>query len=162
MSRKPLHASLRWGWLIVLVVLLDQATKQLVVGWLQPGRPMTALPSIEFVLSYNRGISFSFLQLADDAQRWPLVGLSILASGLTGWWLSRVPPGQPVQSIGLALIVGGALGNMLDRARLGSVIDFVHLFSGSWSFAVFNLADAAITIGVTLTLASAFLDEQAT
>jgi signal peptidase II len=144
--------------LIVVVVLLDQATKQLVVSSLQPNRPMGILPSVELVLSYNTGISFSFLQFADDAQRWPLVGLSVLAAGLLGWWLSRVPSGKPILAIGLALIVGGALGNMLDRARIGSVIDFVHVSCRAWSFAVFNLADAAITMGVIATLASTYLE----
>ena len=158
MPEKPLHISLRWSRLIVLVVLLDQGTKQLVVSSLQPNRPVAMLPSVEFVLSYNKGISFSFLQLADDAQRWPLVGLSVVAAGLLGWWLRRVPSSKSILAIGLALIVGGALGNMVDRARIGSVIDFVHLSYGAWSFAVFNLADAAITMGVIATLASTYLE----
>jgi len=110
------------------------------------------------VLSYNKGISFSFLQFVDDAQRWPLVGLSVLASGLLGWWLSRVPSGRPILAIGLTLIVGGALGNMLDRARIGSVIDFVHVSYKAWSFAVFNFADAAITMGAIVTIASTYLE----
>jgi signal peptidase II len=156
--RKPSHISLRWIWFIVLIVVLDQGTKHLVVGSLQPNRPTAILPSVEFVLSYNKGISFSFLQFADDAQRWPLVGLSILASGLLGWWLTRIPSGKPILAMGLALIVGGALGNMLDRARIGSVIDFVHVFYKAWSFAVFNFADAAITIGAIATMASAYLE----
>ena len=158
MPPKPSHISLRWIWLIVLIVVLDQATKHLVAGSLQPNRPMAVLPFVEFVLSYNKGISFSFLQFADDAQRWPLVGLSVLAAGLLGWWLVRLTPGRPILAIGLALIVGGALGNMLDRARIGSVIDFVHVYYGAWSFAVFNVADAAITVGVIATLASTYLE----
>src|SRR6478752_10349088 len=98
--------SLRWIGLILVIVLLDQATKQLVVGFLEPGRPMAilssgALPSLDFVLSYNKGISFSFLRFADDAQRWPLVALSLLMCGLLGWWLSRVPSSQPIQATGL-------------------------------------------------------------
>jgi signal peptidase II len=153
MTQKPSHIRLRSIWLIVLIILLDQGTKHLVVGSLEPNRPVAILPSVEFVLSYNKGISFSFLQLVNDAQRWPLVGLSILTSGLLGWWLGRVPPGKPILAIGLALIVGGALGNMLDRARIGSVIDFVHVSYKAWSFAVFNFADAAITTGVIATLA---------
>ena len=158
MTRKPSHISLHWIWLIVLIVLLDQGTKHLAVSWLEPNRPTAILPSVEFVLSYNKGISFSFLRFADDAQRWPLVGLSILASGLLGWWLSRIPSGKPILAIGLALIVGGALGNMLDRARIGSVIDFVHVFYEAWSFAVFNFADAAITTGVIAMIASTYLE----
>jgi signal peptidase II len=157
--------SLRWIGLILVVVLLDQGTKQIIVNSLEPGRPMAilssgALPSVDLILSYNKGISFSFLSFAGDAQRWPLVALSLLACGLLGWWLSRVPSSQSLQAAGLALIIGGALGNMLDRARLGAVIDFVHVSWGawSWSFAVFNLADTAITIGVIATLASTFLE----
>jgi signal peptidase II len=158
MTRKPSHISLHWIWFIVLIVVLDQGTKHLVVSSLQANRPMAILPSVELLLSHNKGISFSWLQLADDVQRWPLVGLSILASGLLGWWLSRVPSGRPMLAMGLGLILGGALGNMLDRARIGSVIDFVHVFYKAWSFAVFNLADAAITMGVIATMASTYLE----
>jgi signal peptidase II len=154
MTQKPSKITFRWIWLIALTVLLDQGTKHIVVNLLEPDHPIAILPSVEFVLSYNKGISFSFLQFVDDAQRWPLVGLSILACALLGWWLSRVPSGRPILTIGLALIVGGALGNMLDRARIGSVIDFVHVSYGAWSFAVFNFADAAITMGVIATIAA--------
>jgi len=155
---KPSRISPHWIWLIVLIIVLDQGTKHLVVSWLQPNRPMAILPSLELLLSYNKGISFSWFRFAEDVQRWPLVGLSIVASGLLGWWLSRVPPGRPILATGLALILGGALGNMLDRARIGSVIDFVHVFYKAWSFAVFNVADAAITIGVIATMASTYLE----
>jgi signal peptidase II len=158
MTQKPTNISLRWIWMIVLIVALDQGTKHLVVSSPQPNRPTAILPSVDFVLSHNKGISFSFLQFAEDAQRWPLVGLSILAAGLLSWWLSRLPSGRPMLAMGLALIVGGALGNMLDRARIGSVIDFVHVYYKTWSFAVFNFADAAITIGATATIASAYLE----
>jgi signal peptidase II len=157
-TQKPLHVSSRWIWFTVLVVLLDQGTKHLVVNSLEANRPVAILPSVDFVLSYNKGISFSFLQFAADTQRWPLVGLSILASGLLCWWLSRVPRGKPILAIGLSLILGGALGNMLDRARIGSVIDFVHMYYKAWSFAVFNFADAAITVGVIATIASSYLE----
>ena len=161
----PSGVGLRWVGLILAIVLLDQGTKQLVVSLLEPGRPMVVLasdtlPSVDFILSYNKGISFSFLRFADDAQRWPLVALSLLACGLLGWWLSRVLTSQPIQAFGLALIIGGALGNMLDRVRIGSVIDFVHVSYKAWSFAVFNLADTAITLGALATLASTFLVPQ--
>jgi len=159
----PRAPSLRWIWLIIAVVLLDQGTKQLVVGWLEPDRPVPvlssmALPSIDFVLSYNKGVSFSFLRFADDAQRWPLVALSLFACGLLAWWLARVPPRQPILASGLALIIGGAFGNMLDRARIGSVIDFVHLSYQAWSFAIFNVADTAITLGALATVVSLLLE----
>ena len=156
--QKPLHVSFQWIWFIVLVVLLDQSTKHLVVQSLEPNRPMAILPSVDFVLSYNKGISFSFLQFAADTQRWPLVGLSILASGLLGWWLSRIPRGKPILAMGLSLILGGALSNMLDRARIGSVIDFVHVYYKAWSFAVFNFADTAISVGVIAIIASTYLE----
>ena len=157
-TQKPSHISLHWIWFIVLIVVLDQGTKHLVVGSLEANRPIGILPSVDFVLSYNKGISFSWFQFGDDVQRWPLVGLSILASGLLGWWLSRVPSGRPVLALGLALILGGAIGNMLDRARIGSVIDFVHVSYKAWSFAVFNFADAAITMGVIAMMASTYLE----
>ncbi|WP_194464131.1 signal peptidase II [Bradyrhizobium sp. CCBAU 53340] len=145
------------------VVLLDQGTKQLVVNLLEPERPVlilssTALPSIDFLRSYNKGVSFSLLRFADNAQRWPLVALSLLACGLLGWWLRRVPPRQPILATGLALIIGGAFGNLLDRARLGSVIDFVHFSYKDWSFAIFNVADTAITLGAITTVVSLMLE----
>jgi signal peptidase II len=157
-TQKTLHVSFRWIWFIVLIVLLDQGTKHLVVNSLEANRPIAILPSVDFVLSYKKGISFSFLQFAADTQRWPLVGLSILASGLLCWWLSRVPRDKPTLAVGLSLILGGALGNMLDRARIGSVVDFVHMYYKAWSFAVFNFADAAITVGVIATMASTYLE----
>ncbi|WP_298872305.1 signal peptidase II [uncultured Bradyrhizobium sp.] len=159
----PRASSFRWIWLIIAVVLLDQGTKQLVVAWLDPDRPLIILasgawPSIDLLLSYNKGVSFSFLRLAGDAQRWPLVGLSLLACGVLGWWLRRVPSNQPILATGLALIIAGAFGNMLDRARIGSVIDFVHLSYKAWSFAIFNVADSAITLGAIATVVSLFLE----
>ena len=84
MNQKPSHIMLRWIWLIVLIVLLDQGTKHLVVSSLEPNRPIAVLPAVEFVLSYNTGVSFSFFRFVDNAQRWPLVGLSILASETIG------------------------------------------------------------------------------
>jgi signal peptidase II len=158
MTQKPSHISLHWIWFIVLIVLLDQGTKLLVVSSFEANRPVAILSSVELVLSYNKGISFSWFQFADDVQRWPLVSLSILASGLLGWWLSRVSSGRPIMALGLTLIIGGALGNMLDRVRIGSVIDFVHVSHKAWSFAVFNFADAAITMGVIATIASTYLE----
>src|SRR4051812_21317782 len=105
LTQKPSHISLHWIWLIVLIVVLDQGTKQLVVSALQANRPVAILPSVDLVLSYNTGISFSWFQFADGVQRWPLVSLSILASGLLGWWLSRVPTGKPILAMGLCLIL---------------------------------------------------------
>ena len=157
-TQKRSHISLHRIWFIVLIVLLDQGTKHLVVSSLEPNRPTAIVPSAELLLSYNKGISFSWFQFSDDVQRWPLVGLSVLAAGLLGWWLSRVPSGRPILATGLSLILGGALGNMLDRARIGSVIDFVHVSYKAWSFAVFNFADAAITIGVIAVMASTYLE----
>lgn len=142
----------------MFVMLLDQSTKYVVVSSLEPNRPMAILSCLELVLSYNKGISFSWFQFADDVQRWPLVGLSILASGLLGCWLIRVQSGRRILGCGLALILGGALGNMADRARLGAVIDFVHVSYKTWSFAVFNVADAAITIGVIAIIASTYIE----
>jgi signal peptidase II len=159
--QKPSHISLHWIWLIVLIVLLDQGSKYLVVSSLEANRPIGILPSVDLVLSYNKGISFSWFQFGDDVQRWPLVGLSTLASVLLAWWLSRVPSGRPILTLGLILILGGALGNMLDRARIGSVVDFVHFFYKAWSFAVFNFADVAITAGVVVTMASTYLETPA-
>lgn len=101
---------------------------------------------------HNPGISFSLLQLPDDLQRWPLALLDVLMAGGLVRWLGRLTARRALLSIALALVLGGALGNLIDRLVLGYVIDFVQAHYGAWSFAVFNMADAAISIGVVLLL----------
>ena len=139
----------RLGIAIVLVVFLaDQALKLwLLLGLrLAETGPFAVLPFMDIVLAWNRGISYGLFQQGTDIGRWALVVISIAAAIWLGRWMWREESRLSVVS--LALIVGGALGNGLDRAVYGAVVDFVHLHWGSFSWYIFNIADAAIVVGV--------------
>ena len=135
-----------------LVLALDQIGKVWVLGVLGAARPaIEVTPFLNIVLVWNRGISFGLLDRDSDWQPWLLVGLSlVIVAGLLVWL--RTERGRWV-TLAVALIAGGAIGNAIDRARLGAVVDFVDFHLGGWHFATFNLADAAITCGVALMLA---------
>jgi len=139
------------GWLAIaaLVIVADQLTKIAVDRLFAYGERLPLLPVLDFTLLYNRGAAFSFLAGADGWQRWFFTILALGVSGFIVWMLSR--PGHPrLFSWSLTLILGGALGNVIDRFIHGHVIDFVLVYYGNWTFPAFNLADTAITIGAAL------------
>jgi signal peptidase II len=143
-----------------LVFVLDQATKWVVAYPLNlPGQPAKSIRITSFFnLKWveNRGVSLGLLSAGDSVGRWALVGLTALIALLVGWWMWRER--RRDDAIALALILGGALGNILDRTRFGYVVDFADLHFGEWRpFLVFNVGDAAITIGVLLLLVRALL-----
>ena len=140
----------KWIWLSVLVIALDQATKLLAVTSLAMHEPVPVLPSFNLMLTYNTGAAFSFLASAGGWQRWFFLGLGTLVSIGLIVWLWRLKPGEQWLAAALALILGGAVGNLIDRAWLGQVIDFIQLYYDHWYFPAFNVADSAITIGATL------------
>lgn len=132
------------------IFLADQASKLwiLFVVRLEDTGPWPLLPFLEFVMVWNRGISYGLLQQSSDLGRWALVVLSLVASVWLARWLRSAQ--RRLEAFALGLIIGGALGNAVDRAVYGAVADFVHLFWGQLSWYVFNLADAAIVVGVLL------------
>ncbi len=132
----------------VLVFAADQASKLwiLLVIRLEDTGPWPILPFLEFVMVWNRGISYGLFQQATDVGRWALIGLSIAAAIWLSFWLRRAV--RRLEALALGLIIGGALGNVIDRIAYGAVADFVHLFWGDFSWYVFNIADAAIVVGV--------------
>ncbi len=132
----------------VLVFVLDQASKLgLLFGYDLPARqPLALAPFLDLVVVWNRGISYGLFQQEGDLGRWLLVALSIGASIWLALWLWRTSHRWLAASLGL--IVGGAVGNAVDRVAYGAVFDFVHLHWGSFSWYVFNVADAAIVAGV--------------
>jgi signal peptidase II len=144
----------------VLIFLLDQAIKWAMIVPLnlagQYGRLMTIVPFFDLRWTENRGVSLGLLTAGSDLGRWLLVAMTAaIATLVTAWmWRER----KAGESFALALVLGGALGNIVDRVRLGYVVDYADLHFGDWHpFLVFNLGDAAITIGVLLLLVRALL-----
>jgi signal peptidase II len=142
----------RWLWLSVLVVALDQATKWMAEAALDPYLPVPLVPSLNLTLMYNEGAAFSFLAGAGGWQRWFFVALALAVTGGLTIWLRRLKRGEHMTAIGIALVIGGAVGNVIDRARTGRVVDFIDVYVGDWHWPAFNLADSAISLGVVLLL----------
>lgn len=141
--------------LAALIFIADQATKLWVLRGLRLGEgPIEVTPFLEFILVWNRGISYGLLQ-QEGLGRWLLVAVTVAASVALGVWLARSQ--RRLVALAVGGILGGALGNLVDRVAYGAVVDFVHLHAGSFSWYVFNVADAAIVIGVVLLLVDGFL-----
>lgn len=148
---------LRFGLVIaVFVIAVDQATKLAAVAALwDPPRIVEVFGFFNLVPVENRGVSFGLLQGSGDLGRWLIAALSIVISIALGIWLRRQVLRLP--AVGIALIIGGALGNLIDRLRQGWVIDFIDLHAGTWHWPAFNIADAGITVGVVLLLIDGLL-----
>ena len=157
---------LRWLWLSLGVLLLDQLTKQLAEMLLTAYQALEVLPFFDLTLMYNTGAAFSFL----SDQRWFFVILALAVSAGLGAWLSRLRPDEKWVAIALSMIIGGALGNVSDRILYGRVIDFIDLYyraagclpgfaqvGSECHWPAFNLADSAIFIGVAIMLLDAFV-----
>lgn len=136
-----------WLWLALVVIIIDQITKYLVMQHLQVNEVVRVLPFLNFILEHNKGAAFSFLSEAGYLAVWLFIGTAFLISLILCFWLHRLPSHNAWLGISLALILGGAIGNLLDRIMYGYVIDFVHFHIQQWSWFIFNFADAAITIG---------------
>lgn len=150
---------LRFGLIVAaLAFLFDQLTKWVVIGplSLEPKRMIEILPVFNLTWAENCGISLSMFARCDDTQRWTLVAITAAVAVAVAFWLTREKAKGDV--LALSLILGGALGNILDRVRFGYVVDFADLHFGDFRpFLIFNLADACITIGVLLLVARALL-----
>lgn len=145
-ARSPLI----WLWLSLLAVVLDQATKQVAEYALIYAQPVPILPVLNFTLLYNPGAAFSFLADQSGWQRWFFTALSAGVSVMLVVWLTRLPKGQVWLPIALTLILGGAVGNLIDRAIYGHVIDFISVHWNQKYFPAFNIADSAITLGAIM------------
>ncbi len=153
-----------WPWylLSVGVFLLDHLTKWMAGSSLQYGQPVEVLPVFDLMLVHNRGAAFSFLSDAGGWQRWFFAAIAIGVSGWIGWWLRSLPAGKAWLATGLALILGGAVGNLVDRLVLGHVVDFISVHWGPHYFPAFNIADSAITVGAGMMIIDTlFLDREA-
>lgn len=141
---------LRWYILAILVVALDQGSKAWVSAVFDYAETLEVLPFFNMTLVYNRGAAFSFLSDAGGWQRWLFAVIGIVVSVIITVWMSRLSLQQKRLSLALSLILGGAIGNLWDRAILGHVIDFIDVHYLGYHWPAFNLADSAITLGALL------------
>lgn len=140
-----------WLLLSALVIGLDQLTKAIVLQALQPYVPQPVIPGfLNWTLAFNTGAAFSFLADREGWQRWLFTALAIVVSGVLARWLAHTPRREWRTTLPLALVIGGALGNLIDRVRAGHVTDFIQVYYRDWAFPSFNVADSAISVGAVL------------
>lgn len=156
------RGSLAWYLLALLVVIADQLSKWVATAQLDYATPVPVAFWLNITLHHNQGAAFSFLSGAGGWQRWFFAGLAIAVSAAIAAWLRQVGRSQALLATGLALVLGGAVGNLADRLRLGYVVDFISVHYREWYFPTFNVADAAITVGAALILLDSLrLDREA-
>jgi len=160
MPQKP--NALSWLLLSLLVIAFDQWTKHVALSELQPYVPREVIPGfLNWTLAFNPGAAFSFLAGADGWQRWLFAVLAVGVSGVLAFWLARTPRRDWRNAAPLALIIGGALGNLVDRLRLGHVTDFIQVYYRDWAWPAFNIADSAICVGAALLVLLGFAGRKA-
>jgi len=159
----PKPTGLVWVWLSIIVVAADQITKWVVVSQLQLYEVLPLGSMLELTRLHNTGAAFSLLAQAGGWQRWFFVGLAGTISLAIVWWLYTLPArGYPWLTIGLAMILGGAIGNGIDRLTLGHVVDFLHFHWQDWYYPAFNVADIAITSGAIMLVIDALMHTRRT
>jgi signal peptidase II len=144
----------KWLWLAVAVIAADRLTKLAIVAFFARGGELPVTSFMSLVLAYNSGVAFSFLAGSPGWMRWFLAAVAVIASVFLVWMIKR--GGSGVLCSGLALILGGALGNLWDRIAIGKVVDFLLFHYGGWAWPAFNVADSAITVGAALLIADSF------
>ena len=147
---------LRWLWISLLVVILDQVAKQIAEAQLTPHQAVNLFPYFDWYLTYNTGAAFSFLANAGGWQRWLFTVIAIIISIVIVQWVRKLPSEDTLTAASLCLILGGAIGNLIDRVYLGHVIDYIQVWLGSYPFPAFNIADASISVGAALLILSSF------
>ena len=152
----PTRGASNWLWLSFFVVIIDQATKALVINTVRLSDTIELLPILDIVYLENTGAAFSMLAQAGGWQRWFFVALALGVSIALMVWLRRIRSEQTLLAVGLSLVLGGALGNVIDRVMHGYVVDFIYFHWGPHYFPAFNIADTAISIGAGCLLLDAF------
>ena len=147
-------------WFSGLVIVLDQLTKYIAEASLDYRVPVNVFTGLNMTLVYNKGAAFSFLSDAGGWQRWFFMALSITISIVLVFWLRNVDKNRKYLAWGLALILGGAIGNLIDRSLYGHVIDFIDVYYSSWHWPAFNIADSAITLGAGLLILDMFTHKE--
>ena len=157
MAQVNIDNMLKYLWISVLVAIADQATKWVANTQLDYHVAVPVLPYFEWFLSYNQGAAFSFLAGAGGWQRWFFLILASIISIVLVIWIKKLEPQEKLTAISLCLILGGAIGNIIDRAYLGYVIDFIQVWLGSYPWPAFNIADSAISVGAVLLILGGLL-----
>ncbi|MCG7873682.1 MAG: signal peptidase II [Candidatus Thiodiazotropha lotti] len=148
---------INWLWLSFVVILLDQLTKQMADRMLTLYEPVYVWPIFDLTLLYNKGAAFSFLSDQGGWQRWFFTVLAIVVTTVLTIWLWRLKQQEKWVAVSLSLIIGGAIGNVIDRILFGHVIDFLHFHYQQHYWPAFNIADSAITLGVGIMLYDALV-----
>jgi len=155
-----MHKGWPWFSLAAAIVLADQITKWAVLGFFASRAPREEITRFfNLVLAYNKGAAFSMLA---DAQGWQtplLIAFALVAAAIVTWLILR-NPGKRLLCLGLALILGGAVGNLIDRVRFGHVVDFLDFHALGWHWPAFNVADSAITVGAVLLILDGFVHHE--
>ena len=155
-GRTRRDGALRWLWCSLFVVVVDQSAKLAAVAWLDPTSSVELIPMLDLVLAYNTGAAFSFLSTAGGWQRWLFIGLALVICAFIVHWLRELPRDARWTPLALSLILGGAAGNVIDRVRIGAVVDFIDFHVGGWHWPAFNVADSAICAGAALLVLGTF------
>ena len=151
----------RWYLLSLAVIVLDHITKYIASTSLEYGQLVPLLPVLDLTLLHNKGAAFSFLSDAGGWQRWFFMAVAIGVSAWIALWLSRLPAEKRWLAASLALILGGAVGNLIDRLIQGYVVDFIFVHWEEHYFPAFNVADSAITVGAIMMMVDVlFLDRE--
>jgi len=156
---------MKWLWLSLLTVVLDQLTKVIAEAELLLHKPVAVFPGFNLTLMYNKGAAFSFLSDAGGWQRILFVTLSTVISIFLLFWLKQITrdPDQRHNHLlqaAIAFILGGAIGNLIDRAATGAVVDFIQVYYSTHYFPAFNIADSAITLGAGLLILDMLLESR--
>jgi len=151
---------MKWYGLSLLVIVLDQLSKQFAEAQLVYHKSIAMFPGFNFTLMYNEGAAFSFLSDAGDWKRWFFTTLSLGVSIVLIVWIKRLESDKRILAAGLALILGGAIGNVIDRILFGHVIDFIDVYYQSHHWPAFNIADSAIVLGACLLILDMFQEHK--
>jgi signal peptidase II len=159
MSKEKRSRAASWLLLSVLVILADQASKFYIAQHFGEFEHITVLPVLDITRMHNEGAAFSFLAGASGWQRWVFIALAgVVSVGIIVWLIRLKERAHGLLACGLSLVLGGALGNVIDRIRLGHVIDFIHFHWDRAYFPAFNVADSAITVGAACLLLDALFE----
>ena len=153
------RTGLRWIWLTIICLIVDQVTKQWVAGSMDLYQSINVWPFFDITYVHNLGAAFSFLADQGGWQRWFFTAVAAIASIVFVVWLAKTPKEQTMLSVAFALMLSGALGNLIDRVMFGYVIDFLDFYIGSSHWPAFNVADASIFIGAAFMILDSFKNQ---